>query len=367
MLSTRRRALSFLAAVLVGATVVLVVGRAGRSQAHPTAAVARSRPRATARVPSVTGASSSASSTRAVAPPTVRRTTSTTAPSPTSTTSTTTSPAGPPWSVQQVTLDLYDPTRSSPARGASPAHAGRELRTTLRWPVSPDGRVAPGRLPFMVFAHGYDVSSATYSTMLDALARAGVIVAAPEFPGESTAYPGPAVESDLVNEPCDMEFVAAWLEQHPPAALRDALAGAPLIVGGHSDGATAAAFAGYTSSCSSVPIRAVVALSPDDVPMDGAFRFGSPPPLLDMSGTDDQVNPLSHTLALYRHVPGPAWLVTVANGSHLGTFTTDPDLPRVDAMIADFAFDVADPGAGGLARMTRTAGGRVQVESRNTS
>ena len=161
---------------------------------------------------------------------------------------------GPPWTVRQTTLELEDPTRSSPARGAGAAHSGRELRTSLRWPVSASGAVPTGRLPFIVFAHGYDVSASTYSAMLDDLTRAGFIVAAPEFPGESTAYPGPPVESDLANEPCDMEFVAASLERHPPGALRTALPNAALIMAGHSDGATAAAWAGYASMCSTVPI-----------------------------------------------------------------------------------------------------------------
>ena len=139
---------------------------------------------------------------------------------------------------------------------------------------------------------------------------------------------------------------------------------APLIVAGHSDGATAAAWAGYASTCSTVPIRAVVALSPDDVPMTGAFRFGKPPVLLAMTGTADEINPLAHTLALYGHVPAPAWLVTVDGGSHLGTFTTDPALPGIDAMIADFVFSVADRDAGARARLTRTAGGRIHLQSR---
>ena len=161
-----------------------------------------------------------------------------------------------------------------------------------------------------------------------------------------------------------MEFVATSLERHPPAALRLALQDAPLIVAGHSNGATAAAWAGYTSTCSTTPICAVVALSPDDVPMTGAFRFGTPPVLLAMTGTADEINPVSHTLALYRHVPTPAWLVTVDRGSHLGTFTTDPDLPRIDGIIADFVFMVADRNASSRARLEQAAGGRIHLQSR---
>lgn len=275
-----------------------------------------------------------------------------------------TAPSGPPWSVQHTTFVFDDPSRASPARGTYPLHPGRSLRTTLRWPVGSDGSVAPGRLPLIVFAHGYRVSGSTYSALLDDLTRAGIIVAAPEFPGESAALPGAAVESDLANEPCDMEFVAASLESNPPPALRRALQSSPMIVAGHSDGATAAAGAGYASSCSSVPIRGVVALSAADVPMTGASRFGTPPPLLAMTGTADEVNPLTHTQSLYQHAPGPAWFVTIDGGDHLGTFTTDPDLALIGEVIADFTFMVADGDAAARLRLANAARGRIHLQSR---
>ena len=338
----------------------VVVTAAGLVVATALAApIVIERARSAGSTPRATGTTPQTSDARATSPPTVV----TSPPTGVSTTVTTSSTVHP-WSVRKATFAFYDASRMSPARGTSPAHSGRLLRTTLRWPVSADGRVAPGRLPLFVFAHGFALSAATYATMLDDLARAGIVVAAPDFPGESAALPGRAVEWDLANEPCDVEFVAASLEQNPPVALHRALSNAPLIVGGHSDGGTAAAGAGYASTCSLVPVRGVVALSPDDVPMTAAFRFGRPPPLLAMTGSEDEVNPVGHTHALYQHVPGPAWLVTIEGGSHLGTFTVDPDLGRIDAMIADFVFMAANGNTAARARLTRTAGGRIQVLAR---
>jgi alpha-beta hydrolase superfamily lysophospholipase len=246
-------------------------------------------------------------------------------------------PSGPrPWNVAQTTHFYIDPTRSTPPRGTLPAHPGRVLRTIVRWPVTRAGAPAPGRLPLVVFAHGYAVETRTYSALLDDLAAAGMIVAAPELPGESAALSGPPNESDLVNEPCDLEFVAASLEGEPPLALAGALAHAPLVFAGHSDGATAAATAGYSKlDCTGPKPAAIVALSSNDIRSQDVLR-GSSPALLAATGTDDEINPVANTVSLWLHVPRPAWLLTVEGGTHLGTFTTDPDRTRVDAIIAAF-------------------------------
>jgi hypothetical protein len=113
-----------------------------------------------------------------------------------------------------------------------------------------------------------------------------------------------------------------------------------------------------------VPIRAVVALSAEDVPMTGAFRFGTPPALLAMTGSDDEINPVANTLALYQHVPTPAWLVPIDSGRHLDTFTTDADLGRVGALIADFVFMMANGDTAARARFASSAGGRIHLQSR---
>jgi len=271
---------------------------------------------------------------------------------------------GPPWRVARTEVTLTDSSRATPARGSQPAHAGRVLHTTVLWPVSANGVLAPGRHPLVVFAHGYATSVATYADLLTDLVAGGLVVAAPELPGESSALPGPPVESDLVNEPCDLEFVAASIERTPPRQIASAINGAPLVLAGHSDGATAAAAAAYASQCAGPAPSAVVALSPDDVPMSGAYRFGAPPPLLAATGTADQINPIAHTLALWQHVPTAAWLLTVDGGSHLGTFTTDPDRRLVDAVIVDFVLAEVEHDATATARLSADARGRLHLRRR---
>ena len=90
---------------------------------------------------------------------------------------------------------------------------------------------------------------------------------------------------------------------------------------------------------------AVVALSPSDIVVK-ADASGSSPALLAATGTDDEVNPVGNTEKLWLHVPPPAWFLTVEGGTHLGTFTTDRDLARVDALIAAFVIArTVDPNA----------------------
>ena len=279
-------------------------------------------------------ACSSARATRAhvetTTAPTTRSTTTTTLPP----TTTTTIPRVV--RVSETTVVYSDGTRATPARGSVAGHAGRTLTTTIRWPATADGKLAPGDHPLVVFAHGYNVRGNTYAALLDDLARAGAIVAAPELPGESTALAGPANENDLQNEPCDLRYLATAVKSHPPAALAEPLATAPVIYAGHSDGATAAVAAAYWQEpCAGPNAVAVVAMSPNDMSIDRAPSGGAPALLL-MTGAADTINPAANTQRLWQHAPAPAWLVTLDGGSHLGTFTTDPARPAIDAIAAAF-------------------------------
>ena len=243
---------------------------------------------------------------------------------------------GPPWRVATTTIAFTDSSRATRPRGANAGHPGRRLTTVLRWPVTADGRPVPGRQPLVVFAHGYATQTDTYHALLDDLTAAGNVVAAPEFPGQSVALPGPPDEADLANEPCDLEFVANTIEQDPPPGMTDAIMSGRVVFVGHSDGATAAAAAAYQNhSCVGPTPVAVITLSVRDIPIELPPQSPSPL-LLAVTGTADEINPEHNTTQLWSHVRPPAWLLTVDGGTHLGTFTTDPDRPRVSTIIAAF-------------------------------
>lgn len=254
-------------------------------------------------------------------------------------------------------MTFVDTSRATPARGSVSTHEGRSFPTVVRWP-SVSGRLTSGDHPLVVFAHGYAVDAATYSPLLDLLARTGAIVAAPELPGESSALEGTPNESDLVSEPCDLAFVAQSILETPPDSLRGLMANTSVVYAGHSDGATAAAAAGYQAlPCPGPRASAVVALSAQDIEITASPPL---PVLLAVTGTADEVNPEQNTRRLFAHVPSPAWLLTVDGGSHLATFTDDPDLSGIVEVIGRF---VRDRGIAATPA-TEVRSGRLHVSSR---
>ncbi len=256
-------------------------------------------------------------------------------------------PDAPPYGVGVSHLVVTDTTRSTPARGDTPASPVRAISVTLDYPtggvpggpVTPDAPVEAGAFPLVVLAHGYDVSAATYATMEEQLAAAGLVVAAPDFPLTSSALPGPADESDVSNQAADISFViTSLLDPDQTAAYVVAGAIAPTKVGviGHSDGGVTAAAVAYNSSVADPRVGAAVVLSGAEARYDGTWFTTQSPPLLAIHGTDDEVNPIASSQQLFDDATGPKMLVTVDGGSHLGPFTTDPAEPAVAALAADF-------------------------------
>ena len=148
-----------------------------------------------------------------------------------------------------------------------PARSGRTLTTTVLEPAT-----GTGPWPLVVFGPGFDASAIRYLPLLDDLARSGWVVAAPEFPGASSALTGTPDERDLAQEPCDLLFVAGRLQAAsiPGGRLSGAVRPGPVALAGHSDGATAAAYAALSlpaGTCGGPPVEAVVAYSAKPVPI----------------------------------------------------------------------------------------------------
>jgi len=221
-------------------------------------------------------------------------------------------PTAPPFSVVSQTIRLDDPTRPTPARGAVPATQGRLLVTDL---FVPSG--APGALPLVVFAHGWNSNPGVYAPLLTRWAQAGFLVAAPVFPDSSDEYPGSPV-GDYADQALDLSFVITSL-LHSDTVHVDPTR---IAVAGHSDGGTDVALLALDPAYADGRVRAYLSLS-GEMPSGVAPYTVSPvrAPLLVAVGSADEYGLYPRATQVFDTAEVPAKVMVVEQGGdHLGSF-----------------------------------------------
>jgi predicted dienelactone hydrolase len=248
-----------------------------------------------------------------------------------------------PTAVGVMTMTFTDLTRSTPARGDREALSTRPLTVTVRYPTPgmPGEDEIPNApayepAPLVLFAHGFDVSSGRYASLLHELAADGFVVAAPEFPMSSTVFDGAADEYDIPDQARDLSFlITAMTSPDAPTQLAEMIAPGPVGVIGHSDGAVTALLAAYAPRYTDSRIGAVVAVSGDFDTFGGEWFSTNDPPLLAIHGEYDEINPFESSQLLVGNDPGPAMLVGVQGQSHLGSVTDSQVVPVVAQLVAN--------------------------------
>ena len=290
----------------------------------------------------------------------------TTAPSsPASTTAP--APLTGPYFVATVHRTFVDPTRATPSRGGNGGSASRAILTTIYYPTStaptaenPQPKVAPGPFPLLVFAHGYGIDAAAYKPLLDDLAAGGFVVAAPDFPGTSTAYSGGAVRSDSLQQPGDISFVITQVlnASTTPGAFFGAVD--PNAVGdaGQSDGGVTAAAAAYNTCCIDPRIKASSILTGGAFGFDGQWFPPGTPPVLFLHATADEVNPYSASTSMFAQAQSPKYLFTIEGGDHFSVYVDPPWEEHVAAAMTAF-FDLYLKGDATAADRLAAAGNKA--------
>jgi predicted dienelactone hydrolase len=258
----------------------------------------------------------------------------------------TTAPAPAPVYVARLERTFVDPARSSPARGGNPAATSRTIVTTVYYPTNvqpssanPTPAHVPGPLPLIVFAHGYEIDAAAYAPLLEDLAAGGFVVAAPDFPGTSTRYPGGATRSDSLEEPADISFVISEMigQSATPGPLSNLVDPAAIGDSGQSDGGVVAAAAAYNTCCIDPRIKASSILTGGAFGFDGQWFPPGTPPVMFVHATADEVNPYGASTSMFAQAQSPKYLLTIDGGSHLQVYVDPPWEEHVaNAMLAFF-------------------------------
>ena len=258
-------------------------------------------------------------------------------------------PPRPPFAVGLRTLRLVDHSRH--IRLPSGASVPRGLVTYVRYPAlgppsAKERRNAPPQraaepFPLVVFGHGFELTPAPYSRLLEAWARAGFVVAAPRFPLENAHAPGGPDESDLINQPADMSFVISKLlstSSRPGGQLQGLIDPQRIAVSGHSDGGETALAVAYYRRFRDPRVGAAAILSGARIPGVAEFSFPrGTPPLLATQGTADTINPSRFTLSFYDAASPPKFLLTLFGAAHLPPYINErPQLHIVERVTIAF-------------------------------
>jgi predicted dienelactone hydrolase len=215
---------------------------------------------------------------------------------------------------------------------------------------------APAPHPLIVFAHGYSVGVTPYIRVCQAWARAGFVVAAPEFPLTDKAVAGANLdEGDLANQPGDVSFVTTALlgaNQTPGSPLAGRIDPQRIVVAGHSDGADTALAVAYLPGKADPRIGAAIVDAPDPLPVPaGAAKLVSRVPLLLIHGDHDSIAPFAGSQRVLTQLSAPGWFLILRGADHLPPIQgPSPWTSTLDRVTTDFAANAF----GGLAALNTT-------------
>ncbi len=220
----------------------------------------------------------------------------------------------------------------------------------------PDYRGGP--FPVIVFAHGFDTLPATYTALLVSWVKAGFIVAAPLFPDENankinslgsrTTAQSELAESDVVNEPYDIAYVAGEVESGASGAassgaswLKGLAETGKIALAGHSDGAQAVAALVYSekyaSTYGAMAARPFGVLILSGSELAGTYAAPSnPPSVLFVQSAVDSCNLPQEAGALF-HDAGGGFFLRLDRAHHFSPYVgIGPAAPVVEKVTAAF-------------------------------
>jgi alpha-beta hydrolase superfamily lysophospholipase len=234
-----------------------------------------------------------------------------------------------------TTRTWIDTARPTPQNGTAPAQPSRTLATEIWYPTSATSPLAPtlrdvpvaqgGPYPLVLFVHGSSSGRLLYTFLTIALAQAGYVVAAADFPLTALDTPGGPSDLNVSAEVGDLAFLCDQLKAaslDSTDILRGAVDGLGYAVVGHSTGgavAELAAFAGDDAAITHDPrVRAAVPLSGDACMFDPGFFKTRAVPIFAIGASDDLFVRFANSGQwVFDNTSAPHLLVNLVGGQHL--------------------------------------------------
>lgn len=211
----------------------------------------------------------------------------------------------------------------------------RPIFTDLWYPA--DRSNAP--YPLLVFAHGYGVGPGAYADMLERIASAGYVVAAPQYPVLSGWPYGPSDVDDWNEHYRDTSFVIdeMFLETWFDPTLGGMIDTNRIAMAGHSDGAVLAFQTTFGAGHEDGRIRSAIAYS------SALYDLGYRPngrSLLHVLSEHDPWNPFLPSIDYDAQISDPRWTVALWGADHSGPYF-DPANPHF-AVVVNTTIDFLD-------------------------
>jgi pimeloyl-ACP methyl ester carboxylesterase len=250
-----------------------------------------------------------------------------------------------------TTRTWVDTSRTTPQNGSAPAVPSRTLVTDVWYPTSANGAgqttiqdapLAPGGpYPLVLFVHGSSSGRDVSTFLTIALAQAGYVVAAADFPLTALDTPGGASDLHVSDQVGDLSFLCDQLKaaaQDPMDELSGAVDGLSYAVVGHSTGgavAELAAFGGNDALITHDPrVVAAVPLSGDACMFDPPFFKTRTVPIFAIGASDDLFVRFANSGQwVFENTGAPHLLADLIGGQHMYytdlTFLDDADFDPV--------------------------------------
>jgi dienelactone hydrolase len=223
-------------------------------------------------------------------------------------------------------LEWVDASRPTDANGDFAGAPERRLPVALWHPVS-----ARGRLPLLVYSHGFMSTRHGGRYLAEHLASHGYVVVAADFPLSHFGAPGGPSAADILNQPADVSFLIDRTLALPAGdrAYPGEIDPERIGVFGLSLGGLTTSLVAFHPALRDPRIRAALSIAGPGVPFTERFYQNADLPFVMIGGTSDAMIDYEANAAPLPERIRRGGLVTLAHATHAGFDDTASGVMRL--------------------------------------